>query len=355
MNKFLKIVHCANFSYFKNGEVFYATDRKITHGLMSQGHFVYDFSYRDQERAQRFFGMKKKSIAKMNQDLIETCKNVEPDLLLLAKAETIYPKTLKEIKELLPDIKIAKWFVDFLDRESKQFFNQFEYIDNFFQTSAKELESLSIKYPHMTSSYMPNITDTAFDKKIEKEKEYDIIYIARDYKEDIRYQFAIKLTKFCEQNNINLKLYGSLGNPPIFGKNYYKEIAKAKIAINFNRTDKLEGENTEKFMSSSDRMNHFMGTGTCTFSPKIKGLDTLYQDKKDTIYFNGIDDCFKKIIQYLNDEPTLTKIAHQGNNKVYKISNTKKVTSFILETIYNKKYSQNYEWDKLVYKNGTNK
>ena len=60
MNK-LKIVHCANFSYFKNGEVFYATDRKVTHGLMSQGHFVYDFSYRDQAKAQRFLGFKKKN------------------------------------------------------------------------------------------------------------------------------------------------------------------------------------------------------------------------------------------------------------------------------------------------------
>lgn len=350
MNK-LKIVHCANFSYFKNGEVFYATDRKITYGLMSQGHFVYDFSYRDQAKAQRFLGFKKKSIDKMNQDLINTCVNIEPDLLLLAKAEFIFPDTLKKIKELIPNIKIAKWFVDFLNREETEFFKQFNYIDSFFQTSAAKLQDLSSEYQHLLCSYMPNLTDKAFDKKIEIEKKYDIIYIARDYKEDVRHKFAVALNEFCRKNRLNLKLYASLGNPPIFGQSYYKEIAKAKIAINFNRTDKLEGENKEKFMGSSDRMNHFMGVGTCTFSPKIKGLDSLYKDKKDIVYFEGMDDCFDKILYYLKDNK-YKKIAQNGNKKVYKVSNTKKVTKYFLETIYNINFTENYEWLRLRYKDG---
>jgi len=42
----LKIVHCANFSESKYGAVYYAIDRKISNGLIRNGHFVYDFSYR---------------------------------------------------------------------------------------------------------------------------------------------------------------------------------------------------------------------------------------------------------------------------------------------------------------------
>ncbi|MDZ7817350.1 MAG: glycosyltransferase [Aliarcobacter sp.] len=110
------------------------------------------------------------------------------------------------------------------------------------------------------------------------------------------------MDKFCRINNHNLKLYASLGNPTIFGQEYYNEISKAKIAINFNRTDFLEGENKNKFMGSSDRMNHFMGVGTCTFSPKIKGLDMLYTDDEDIVYFDGMNDCFNKINYYLSDE-----------------------------------------------------
>lgn len=351
MDKQLKIVHCANFSYFKNGEVFYATDRKVTHGLMSQGHFVYDFSYRDQAKAQRFLGFKKKSVEKANQDLIETCKNIEPDVLLLAKAENIYPQTLKEIKKHFPNIKIIKWFVDFLERENKQFFEQFKYIDSFFATSAEGLQELSTQYPHMLCAYMPNITDMAFDKKLENKKEYDVIYVARDHKEDVRHQFAVELEKFCKKEHISLKLYASLGNPPIFGNEYYKAISKAKIAINFNRTDRLDGENPNKLMSSSDRMNHFMGTGTCTFSPVIKGLDSLYKDNEDIIYFKGMQDCFEKIKYHLHNKE-FSQIATNGNKKVYQISNTKKVTSFILELTFEKSFSYDYEWKSLMFQNG---
>lgn len=350
MNNSLKIIHCANFSYHYNGKVFYATDRKITYGLMSQGHFVYDFSYRDIARSHRFLGFKKRSIDKMNQDLISTCKNIEPDLLLLAKAEFIYPETLQVIKKLFPNIKIAKWFVDFLDRENNAFFEQFNFIDFFFQTSAAELPSLQKKFSHLVCGYMPNITDPAIDKPLQaSHKEYDIIYIARDHKEDVRYQFALALEKFCTENNLTLKIYGSLGNPTIFGMNYYKEISKAKIAINFNREDLLEGENKQKYMGSSDRMNHFMGTGTCTFSPKINGLNLLYENEKDIIYFDGIEDCFIKIKHFLGNK-AYEDISLQGNIKVYSISNAKKVTKFILETIFQEPYSETYEWQNLLLK-----
>lgn len=352
MNHPLKIVHCANFSYPYNGKVFYATDRKISYGLEAQGHFVYDFSYRDTAKAQRFLGFKKKSLDKMNLDLIETCKNIVPDLLLLAKSEFIYPATLAAIKKLFPTLKIAKWFVDFLNREEDQFFQQFHYIDYFFQTSAAELPNLSQKFPHLRCAYMPNITDPAIDSLIiNANKEYDIIYIARDHKEDVRYKFALALNNFCKEHNLTIKIYASLGNPPIFGYLYHQEISKAKIAINFNREDLLEGENKQKFMGSSDRMNHFMGIGACTFSPKIKGLDMLYQDGVDVVYFDGVEDCFHKIQTYLKND-AYKQIAISGNAKAYAVSNAKKVTQFMLESIFEKPYSQMYEWQHLTYKAG---
>jgi len=165
MNETLKIVHCANFSNFKNGASYYAMDRKITHGLIQNGHFVYNFSYRDVAKARRFLGFKKKSIQLMNQDLIDTCTNIKPDILLLGKAETISLVTLKTIKELIPDIKIVQWFVDFLETEKKEFFDKFNYIDTFLKTSPLSLMELSREYPDTIFSCLPNISDPAFDKE----------------------------------------------------------------------------------------------------------------------------------------------------------------------------------------------
>ena len=63
--KSLKIVHCANFSESKLGQVFYSIDRKITNGLIRNGHFVYDFSYREVAKNSTFL-KRKKLIIKQN-------------------------------------------------------------------------------------------------------------------------------------------------------------------------------------------------------------------------------------------------------------------------------------------------
>ncbi|SSR66936.1 glycosyltransferase [Acinetobacter baumannii] len=42
----MKILHIANFGFNKQGAHFYCTDRKISAGLIENGHFVYDFSFR---------------------------------------------------------------------------------------------------------------------------------------------------------------------------------------------------------------------------------------------------------------------------------------------------------------------
>jgi hypothetical protein len=121
------------------------------------------------------------------------------------------------------------------------------------------------------------------------------IYIARDYNEDVRTKFAILLKDFCVKENINLKVYASLGNPAVFGDDFHQAISKTKIAINFNRDDTLHEVNQEKILGASDRMAQFLGCGVCTFSPRIKGFEMLYTDKKDIVYFDTPDDCFEKL------------------------------------------------------------
>lgn len=55
----MKILHIANFGFNKQGAHFYCTDRKISAGLIENGHFVYDFSFRDMARMGTIFKTKK--------------------------------------------------------------------------------------------------------------------------------------------------------------------------------------------------------------------------------------------------------------------------------------------------------
>lgn len=347
MKQQLKIVHCTSFTDFKNGAVFYANDRKITHGLIQNGHMVYQFSFRDIAKVQRKFGIKKTGIDKMNNDLIQTCKNIQPDVLLLGKAETVSLEALQAIKNNHPNIIIAQWFVDHLERENQLFFDRFNYIDYFFQSSDFNFEELSQKYTKTTFAYLPYTTDELFEQNLQLEKEYDVIYIARDHKEDVRYKFAVLLDQFCRKNNVKLKMYGSLGNPLIFGQEFYNAISKARIAINFNRTDRIEKVNPDVFLASSDRMNHFLGTGTCTFSPRIKGFDLLYKDKKDIVYYESANDCFEKILEYLNNKQ-YENIGQQGQMTAKKLSNAKRVAKYLIETITKTPLSEIYEWQDFI-------
>ncbi len=350
MSKHYKIVHCGIFNEKDNGNFFYGLERKLSHGLIQNGHFVYDFSYRDIERNSRFLGLKDSGLKKMNQKLIDICININADILFLAKAEKIDIKTLKIIKEKLPKIKIMQWYVDHLE-ENKEFFNKLECIDVFYYANAKDLQKLSKTYTNTTFSFFPNISDCAFDKSIDLEKENDVIYIARDYKEDVRTKFALLLKSFCDKENINLKVYASLNNAPVFGHDFHKAISKTKIAINFNRDDYLEKTNQDKILGASDRMAQFLGSKVCTFSPRIKGFEKLYEDEVDIVYFDNPDDCFDKLKLYLKNNK-YKEIAQKGQDRTYEIANAKRVSKYMLEVLFKEELSEDYEWKDYKFKQG---
>ena len=41
-----------------------------------------------------------------------------------------------------------------------------------------------------------------------------------------------------------------------------------------------------------------------------------------------------------------------GRKRTLKIANAKRVTKFMLELLFNKNFSQDYEWKEFIYKNG---
>ena len=298
----------------------------------------------------RFLGIKDSGLKKMNEKLINICKNIKADILFLAKAEKIDKVTLLKIKEILPNIKIVQWYVDHL-QENDAFFDKLDCMDVFYYANAKDLRSLSKKYYKTIFSFFPNISDPAFDKSINLEKTNDVIYIARDYKEDVRTKFAVLLKEFCDKEKINLKVYASLDNPAIFGNDFHEAISKTKIAINFNRDDNLESINEEKILGASDRMAQFLGSGICTFSPRIKGFEKLYEDNKDIVYFDNPENCFKKLKTYLENNQ-FEIIAKNGQEKTFEIANAKRVTKFMLELLFNDNLADEYEWSEYKFKKG---
>ncbi len=90
----MRVLHIANFSWFSfsrkradNVARYYATDRKISNGLVRNGCCVQEFSYRDTARhfAPLSFG-KKLGAKKMNENLLSVAAAFAPNSRRLAHA-----------------------------------------------------------------------------------------------------------------------------------------------------------------------------------------------------------------------------------------------------------------------------
>lgn len=322
MSRSLKIVHCANFSEAKNGAVFYAIDRKISNGLIRNGNFVYDFSYREVSKSLTFFKSKKSGAKKMNSALLKTISNIKPDLLLLGHSEIVFDETLSEIRSLNPNIKIVMWWVDPFDR-IKHISSRLKYLDAFFATTDPlYYENLFDKKTEFY--YMPNLCDNSIEtsKSFEnKNHKYDLIFIGRE--DENRKSFINKLDTLT---NIKYKLFGNNKNNLVLGNDFLELIYNSKMAINYSRYNDIS-------LYSSDRIAQLTGLGTLVFTPRIPNFNSLYAEN-EVVYFDDFDDLNRKVYYYLENEDERIEIAKAGYEKTHNLFSETEVTKKMLMQIY---------------------
>jgi glutaredoxin-related protein len=320
--KSLRVIHCANFSESKFGQVFYSIDRKITNGLIRNGHFVYDFSYREIARNSTFLKRKKIGAKKMNEKLIDTINNIKPDLLLLGHSELVYTSTLKKVKESFPHIKIAMWWVDPFDRIS-HINDRLPYLDAFFATTSPEYYKQF--FTNKTNFlYMPNMCDDSIEtlKAFENKKyEYDLIFIGRN--DDNRKDF---LNSLFDMREINFKIFGNHKNSLIFGQKFLNTISKSKMAVNYSRYNDIP-------LYSSDRVIQLLAQGSLVFSPKIPEFDTLFLED-EVIYFDDFDDLKEKLLFYKNNDEKRVEVSKKGWKKAHTFFNSTIITKKMIENIF---------------------
>lgn len=334
--KALKIIHCANFSESKNGKVYYSIDKKISNGLIRNGHFVYDFSYRELAKSLTFFKSKKFGAKKMNYSLIETVKNIKPDLLLLGHSELVYDATLEIIKTVFPQIKIAMWWVDPFEK-IEHIKTRIKYLDAFFATTNpfyyKNFFKESTAY-----FYIPNISDNSIEIKKafeNKNYKYDLIFIGRSDKNR-----KIFIEKLANIKDIKYKLFGDTKDNLILGNDYFEMLYNSKMSINYSRYNDIS-------LYSSDRIIQLTAQGVMTFCPRIPDIEKLYTGE-EIVYFDDFDDLKAKIYHYLNNDEERKKIAKNGWEKAHNSYNSTRVTKFMIETIFEENYSEEYEWKNQI-------
>lgn len=341
----MKILHIANFGFNKQGAHFYCTDRKISAGLTENGHFVYDFSFRDMARMGTIFKTKKLGASWANKEIIKIVENLEPDLVLVGHSDLMSPEVLKAIKQRYPQTKIAFWYVDPLYLEHKLgFVREFSpYLDAVFCTTGGEYLQ-KLKQPHLKVAYMPNVGHRNVEmlKQFESDTaDQDFIFCGGVYKEPEREKFLTELAEQLQQQQVIYQYYGCFGHAGVYGKEYYRVLAQSRMGLNYSRKNDIT-------LYSSDRIVQLTGNGLLTFSPRIPGFERLYNDR-EVIYFDDQHDLAAKIKYYTEHPAEAKSIAEAGWYKTRSSFQSKRITQFMLEVTFDQSLSEAYEWAHEVY------
>ncbi len=340
----MRILHVANFNTYKYGTDLYSTDRKISAGLTRNGHFVYDFSYRDVCRNESFFRTTKFGTGSVNQKLLEACNRIQPHLLLLGHSELITAETLETIKNQYPAIKIGLWYVDALFHRNKteHLFKRLQFIDMVFATtSGRYLREYSRGMTE--AAFIPNMVDPAVESFTAFRNtafDYDFIFCGRDSNDPERRTFMKEL-QFETGKAMRSAFFGCLGNKPVTGSDYLSLLSRSRMALNISRRNDVR-------LYSSDRIAQLTGNGLLTFCPRIPAMELLYREN-ELVYFSTSEELFARINFYHTHPDKAEKRAEMGWRRAHRSFNNTRVTAYMIERLFDQPLSSDYEWQNEFY------
>lgn len=339
-----RILHVANFNFFRYGTSFYAMDRKIHNGLVQNGHMALEFSYREISRWENFFRTSRMGKGRMNRRLQDAIDIFQPELLLFGHSETVDLATLDGLRRRFPELRFAMWYVDsyvFPDKE-RQLRERAARMDWVFTTTGGDVLK-KLKTQENRVAFFPNIAEFSMEasRNFERSREalsLDFLYCGRGYSPERTARLAILCSKM---GAIRHEVWGCLGRPALTGQAYYEKLSEAACGLNLSHREDIP-------FYSSDRIAQLTGCGLLTFCPKTPGMDRLFTGE-ELVYYENDEDLIEKIFFYAREDDLRCQIARKGWERVHGAYNAARVTRFMLEAIWGQPWSSPYEWISEMY------
>ncbi len=347
----LRILHITNFNERHDGRLFFNTGRRINNGFIRLGHSNLEFSDRDIIHNNKGINDFKGSRS-LNEKLKKTCYNYKPDLIVLGHADSIHPDTLGELKDDYPNMRVAQWFLDPLNKRGPDFeqnknriIDKLDFVDtNFFTTSPDVLNFLPNK---SKSFFIPNPTDPSFEtlNNFEKNCNTDVFFALshgvhrgrlKSGKYDERANFLKKLINITK--DVKFDFYGLKKVQPIWADHFFKTISNSKMGLNLSRGHPIK-------YYSSDRITQIIGNGLVTLIDEKTGYRDFFNDD-EMIFYKNIDDLAEKIEKISKDEKIRKKIGKKGKEKYTKYFNSNLVSDFIINKTFDINNKKKYLWHK---------
>ena len=348
VNKILKIIHITNFNERFDGRLHYNTGKRINNGFIRLGHNVLSISDRDIISNYKSLADPYGRIT-LNNKIIESCKNFNPDIIVIGHADNISVETFDYLKNTNKNLKFAQWFLDPISKSGPDYINNRKRLlkfKNFMDSSFITTDPKSIDFKIDNSFYIPNPADKSFEtlKNYETNPENDLFFamshgvhrgILKKGKEDNREKILKKLIN--KDNKFKFDYYGLNNRQPIWGNNFLNILSNSKMALNLSR-----GEPVKYY--SSDRIAQLMGNGLLTLIDERTSYSDFFT-KKELITYKNYSDLVEKIHKYKKNDKERKLIAKNGSKKYLKFFNSTLVAEFILSKTLDFTVKDKFLWE----------
>ncbi|MEJ0009995.1 MAG: glycosyltransferase [Alphaproteobacteria bacterium] len=346
----MRIIYVGNAALNYAGSRYYYHHRRFVNGLVRGGHDVWFFSDRDQFRAKFPLVRKRRAV---NRDLVALAKNYEPEAVFLCSAEIITNDTLREIRAMLPALRIAQINVDavYNDYNRRRFLARREVLDAQFFNTAGAAALSPFASDRAPCYFLPNLTDSGQDtgRAFDLDKPpYDLICTQstdpRVPSDMEREKLALDIERALP--GLVTCYRGFAGRPGLHGRAYIKATGESAMGLNLTKTASGGGESTlaTRYLGTSSRLAHIMGNGALALIPDQFGLESMYRDGEDAVFFANAGDAIEKIGFYRSNPQARRSIARKGWEKAHGEFEGHIVMQYALARLMGHKLARDYIW-----------
>ena len=344
----MRVVHIAYQQLRRYGATRVSWARKLTNGLIKNDHFVEVFSDRDVAAFEAPLGIRDLGVGKANKRLLETVTAVEPDLVIAGHCDMIKNETLREIRRLLPAVKIAHCNNDplFVPENVERIKHRAAVVDAvFISTGRRELtqfEGLGARVYHMPNPVDPSIEN--LDNSLRDDLSFDLLFCSNATAHSKRLD-TVGWLKEQLDDELVFKTYGSFGEPPVWGREFDRALAETKMGLNLNRQ---EGH----YWYSSARMAQLAGNGILQFTHEANRFDQLLPPES-VAYYGSQEELLSLIRKFHSDDAMRRAWAARARSFFHTEINNRLNAQYILEASLLQEFSHDYVWSRDINLDGS--
>jgi len=205
-----------------------------------------------------------------------------------------------------------------------------EVVDDIYVTNRTHIERLNEANPRATLRYMPCPTEPRVFKEHGSKKTYEVIFIGNNNQPN---RLPI-LKRVAEHFDLIVfgngwKGTGLVHRRPVYGRKFSITCSKAQICLGITdpRWTELEGY-------FSVRLINTLATRSFIIQTYSKGLEKLFRNHENLVWYEDEDQLLELIAYYLNHEEERERIAYEGQKVVYQNFTYEKSVRSILENAW---------------------